>query len=149
MCLYPNAQEINVLLLFHTGFSVKLVCVISYSDERKYARPGRPCTFCGVEIRHSKLTRHISMKHKANVEVKEAMAMNKIGRLRKNSEFKKRAILCQNKAALGNSKYMPTLCSGRSLAHSNVVVCRRCGGFYARKTFYRHQRRCLSKDDTS
>ena len=75
--------------------------------------------------------------------------MNKIKRLRTFADVNKRAILCQNKAALGSSEDLPQVSSERPLVHSNVVVCRRCGGFYSRKTIYRHQKCCLSKDETT
>ena len=57
--------------------------------------------------------------------------------------------MSQDKVALGSNEDSPKLSSRRPLVHNNVVVCRRCGRFYATKTFYRHQRRCLSKDDTT
>ena len=69
-----------------------------------------------------------------------ALKMEKTARLQKFAEFRKRAI-CSNNKILLPSTGSPGLVCERKMTTSDIVMCKRCQGFYAKKSFY--QTRCL------
>ncbi|XP_041355514.1 uncharacterized protein LOC121373129 [Gigantopelta aegis] len=115
-----------------------------YSPDQKYVRPGRPCPFCDFFSQNSKLSRHISLKHGDILEVKNALQMPRTARLQAFDHFKKRSIFLTNKMLLANSNN-EILMTEKKSGSSQTVVCQRCKGFYAKRSFYKHKKRCRSK----
>ena len=122
-----------------------------------YARPARPCPFCSVVPKHSKLSRHIAGKHSNIKEVADAMTKDSLTRQKLFAAFRKRGIVDHNRGVLqterSNGADVNLLCekSGSSKPSPSLLsMCKRCNGFYQKATFYRHKLSCSRGiDDTA
>ena len=111
-----------------------------------YARPARPCPFCPVVPKHSKLSRHVAGKHSQIKEVADALTKDSVTRQKLFAAFRKRGIVDYNHNVLqtesSNGADVNLLCekSGSSKPSPSLLsMCKRCNGFYQKATFYRHK----------
>nr|XP_034299375.1 uncharacterized protein LOC105334630 isoform X2 [Crassostrea gigas] len=114
----------------------------------KKSKPKRPCPFCGMLA--SRLTDHITRKHKMEESVKAALALPKELRNREFQKLKKEGIFKANKNLLKeqNPDYSKILVE-RNQGRGALAMCSLCKGFYHRNIINRHKKRCSSAEGTT
>ena len=104
-------------------------------------RRERPCPYCSKFVKT--LTRHLSSVHRKEEQVKAALLLPQKARNAAFNQLKRDGIKNYNVVEAGLQK--PTLQCERSYVGrkvSDLTVCPKCGGFFSRKSFYKHKRHC-------
>ena len=106
--------------------------------------PARPCPFCSKTLPH--LSRHLKTVHKDRDEVKKAWSLPPKYRNRCLCQLKRQGIMQYNKQQL-LTQSLQLLRERRRKHNSELAMCTRCNGFFARRHFWRHKMNC--RDDSA
>lgn len=115
----------------------------SKKDERvekgatAYIKPSRTCPYCKKEC-GEKLTRHLSLVHKHEDSVKNALKLPRNERMKAMACIRKEGILFVNQQKIQeeNPQYER---ERRSKGSSELKICGICKGFYSKEFYKRHK----------
>jgi len=109
------------------------------SLRKKKKKIPRPCTFCGKM--QTNLTRHIKVVHKKEEAVVQASQLPFDDRRKFFANMRKTDILHYNRKQMKCQK--PAYARERHRTTDGaLVMCGECSGFYAKKYFRRHRKKC-------
>ena len=109
------------------------------SLQKKKKKIHRPCNFCGQM--QTNLTRHIKVVHRKEEAVVRASHLPFDDRRKFFANLRKTGILSYNKKQMQCHK--PSYARERHrTTNGDLVMCGECSGFYGKKYFRRHRKKC-------
>ena len=126
-----------------TNVNASTMSKVSKWDKRHY------CKFCDEPV--LKLHRHLSRKHKTEIEVAQTMSMPVRSKERriawanilKEGDYKHSFNVIKEKNGTIVPKYRT-----KNISTANLIPCVNCKGMYSRKYLYQHYRRCMELKST-
>ena len=126
-----------------TNVNASTMSKVSKWDKRHF------CKFCDEPV--LKLHRHMSRKHKTEIEVAQIMSMpvrskeRRIawGNILKEGDYKHNFDVMKEKTGTIVPKYRT-----KNSSTANLIPCVNCKGMYSRKYLYQHYRRCMKLKST-
>jgi hypothetical protein len=111
--------------------------------KNKLRKPTRLCIYCN-KYYSEKLSRHILSRHSDVERVQKAKKLPRKERDRVMSDIRREGIMAANKRHLKEDKPIyererRTRCTSKE---DELVICGVCDGFFSKKFFTRHKRRC-------